>query len=184
MNEIANNNLNIIIDNNNKGEYSMNNDTINKKVIIDLVNKIKYEVSEQQLAELAGEATPLTEAEFVDWHERIDELRLTGVKGKTAAQLRAFLHRVLDVTRIVGGEVVRIGRRIVRWILSMVNRFPNTMAAAIILAAVVFVVGSIPYLGPILMPIAELVGAVAILSVLGLEVIGQFSRTIGVNQNR
>ena len=84
---------------NNEGNSTMNEQ---KKQIIDLVNKVKYEVSERQMAELARGAKPLSEAEFVDWHEKIDEMDLTGgpswLNGEAAAQLRSFLHRVTDLT--------------------------------------------------------------------------------------
>ena len=49
-----------------------------KKVLVDLVNKIRYEVTDEQLAELAGNAASSADNEFVDWHARINRLDLRG----------------------------------------------------------------------------------------------------------
>jgi len=133
-----------------------------KKTIIDLVNRIKYEVTEEQLAELAGCATPLSKAEFVDWEARIDDLDLSKgpswTRGEVAAQLREFLHRVLGRTYKVGGRAVAVGKRIVKFVLSLLDRYPITLAAAVVMAALCFVVASVPYLGVVLLPVAKLAG--------------------------
>jgi len=160
MKKMTENGRNAMNNTNENEEITMNE----KKTIIDLVNKIRYEVTEEQLAELAGCATPIGDAEFVDWHDRIDNLELASgggswLKGETAAQLRELLHRVVDVTRKIGGKAVRIGKRIVKWIFAMLGRFPTTVAAAVVMAALAFVIGQIPYLGVVLLPIAKLVAA-------------------------
>lgn len=142
-----------------------NNMMEEKKVIVDLVNKIKYEISAEQLAELSGRATPLSEAEFVDWHERIDDLQLatsstgarTWLSGKQLAQLRALLHRIADVTRQVGGRTVCVGKRVIKWILSMIVRYPSTVAATLVMAALAFLASSVPFLGHVLLPIVQVV---------------------------
>ncbi len=143
----------------NKGNNTMDA----KTTIIDLVNKIKYEITPEQLAELSGCATPLQQAEFVDWHARIDALDLSRgpswTKGEVASQLRALLHGVLDMTRTVGGKVVRIGKRIVKWILTVIERYPQTFAVTVVLAALSYLVANIPFLGVVLFPIMQLVAA-------------------------
>lgn len=58
---------------NNEGTNTMNKQ---KKQIIDLVNKIRREVTEEQMSVLAGDATSSGDKEFVDWHEKIDDLTL------------------------------------------------------------------------------------------------------------
>ena len=147
-----------VINTNNK-EVNMNENA--KQVIIDYVNRIKYEVTEQQLAELAGCATPLSEEEFVDWHAKIDELDLSRCgawsKGEVAAQLRSILHRVLDLTRMVGGRVVRIGKRIIKWIFSLLARYPSTVTAAVVMAALAFIAAHIPVIHYVLLPIVQCV---------------------------
>ena len=143
---------------NNEGNNAMNEQ---KKQIIDLINKIKYEVSEQQMAELAGCATPLSEAEFVDWHEKIDELDLTGgpswLNGEAAAQLRALLHRVTDLTREVGGRMVAVGKRVIKMVFEMIQRFPRTAKALMVMAVLMFLVAHVPLIGPLLQPIVAAV---------------------------
>lgn len=137
----------------------------NKKAIIDLVNRIKYEVTEAQLAELAGCASPLSEVEFVDWHDRIDDLQLatsstgarTWLSGKQLAQLRALLHRIADVTRQIGGRAVCVGKRVIKWILSMIARYPSTVAATLVMAALAFLASSVPFLGSVLLSIVQVV---------------------------
>ena len=138
-----------------------------KKTIIDLINKIKYVVSEQQLAELAGGATPLTEAEFVDYHRQLDELDLSsggisGLGGEALAQLRTLLHRVTDLTREIGGKMVPLGRRVIKFVLEMVKRYPRTAKALVIMAALSFLVAHIPLIRLILLPIVQVVGTVVV----------------------
>lgn len=152
-----------------------------KKQIIDLVNKIKYEVSEQQMAELAGCAKPLSEAEFVDWHEKIDELDLTGgpswMNGEIAAQLRAVLHRVADWTREVGGKMVPCGKRIMEFAREMVRRFPKTSKALVMLAVLAFVVAHIPLVGGLLQPIVISVG----MAITGLIFLNESLHNLSLN---
>ena len=144
-----------------KKDNPMNTDTRN--IIVDLVNKIKYEVTEEQMAELSGSATPLDEAEFVDWRAKIDDLDLSGghdgwFSAEMAAQLREALHRILQATHKIGGKAVKIGRRIIKWIFSMLERFPRTAKTLVIMAALAFLVAQIPVLHHILLPIVQVVG--------------------------
>lgn len=132
-----------------------------KKMIIDLINKIKYEVSEQQMAEIAGCATPLSEAEFVDWHEKIDELDMTGgpswLNGEAVAQLRALLHRMTDLTSEIGGRMVAVGKRAIKMVFEMIQRFPRTAKALMVMAVLLFFVAHVPLIGPLLQPIVTAV---------------------------
>ena len=163
---------------NNEGNNAMDEQ---KKQIIDLVNKIKYEVSEQQMAELAGCATPLSEAEFVDWHEKIDELDLTGgpswLDGEAAAQLRALLHRVTDLTREVGGRMVAVGKRVVKMVFEMIQRFPRTAKALMVMAVLMFLVAHVPLIGPLLHPIVAAVCMV----IGGMTFLDECVQNMGVN---
>ena len=134
-----------------------------QNIIVDLVNKIKYEVTEEQMAELSGSATPLDEAEFVDWRAKIDDLDLSaGSHGRfsaeMAAQLREVLHRIVQATHKIGGKVVKIGRRVIKWIFTMLERFPRMAKTLVIMAALAFLVAQIPILHYILLPIAQIAG--------------------------
>ena len=128
-----------------------------KKIIEGLANWFRHEVPESELAELAGSATRRSRPAFVDWRARIDGLNFTGSCAELGGQLRALLYRLLQVTREVGGRVVPIGKRIVKWILEKVERYPATSAALLVMAALSYLVGSIPFLGGVLLPIAQLV---------------------------
>jgi hypothetical protein len=144
-----------------KKDNPMNTDT--KNIIVDLVNKIKYEVTDEQMAELSGSATPLDEAEFIDWRAKIDDLDLSAgghgrFSAEMAAQLREVLHRIVQATHKIGGKVVKIGRRVIKWIFSMLDRFPRTAKMLVIMAALAFLVAQIPLLHYILLPIVQVVG--------------------------
>ena len=133
-----------------------------KQVIVDLINKIKYEVSEEQMAELAGCATPLSEAEFVDWHEKIDDLPLgsgrvrSWLNGRRIRQLRELMHRIADVTCRIGGKAVRIGKRVIKWIFSLLERHPATVKAMLVMAAIAFLVAHVPLLHYVLLPLVQI----------------------------
>ena len=161
-------------DNPDKNEEATMNE---KKIIIDLVNKIKYTVTEEQMAELAGSAVPLTQAEFVDWHAKIDEMDMSGgpawLNGEVKARLREALHRIADLIREVGGRMIPIGRRILRFVLEMVKRYPGTAKALVIMAALSFLVAHIPLLHYVLLPIVQVVGVL----VVGLVFLNEHVRT-------
>ena len=144
-----------------KKDNPMNTDTRN--IIVDLVNKIKYEVTDEQMAELSGSATPLDEAEFVDWRAKIDDLDLSGggygrFSAEMAAQLREVLHQIVQITHEIGGKAVKIGRRVVKWIFTMLERFPRTAKMLVIMAALAFLVAHIPLLHYVLLPIVQIAG--------------------------
>ena len=147
-------------DMNNNGDNHMN-----KKVIVDLIEKMEYDVSGQQLEELSACARPLTQAEFVDYRRQLDELDLesdgaSGLGAEVLAQLRALLRRVSEATREIGGRVVRIGKRIIKFVLEMTRRYPRTAKALVIMAALSFLVGQIPLIRHVLVPIVQGVGMV------------------------
>lgn len=134
-----------------------------RKDVVEIVDRLKREVPPEVLAELAGDTEPHGAAAFVDLHEKIDEMDLNqgseDLPAGAAAQLRELLHRLVEVTRPVGGKLVRIGQRIVRWILAFVERYPGTTAAILVMAALAYFVAAIPVLGMILFPIVQLVAA-------------------------
>ncbi len=159
------------------------NETMDTKtMIIDLVNKIKYEVTAEQLAELSGSATPLSETEFVDWHAKIDEMDFSRdpslSKGDRAAQVRELLHRVLGVARKVGGKTVRIGKRIVKWIFTLLERFPKTSMAIVVMTALCYLAACIPVLNTILVPLMQTVAMFTIGGVFLYELIAELMREI------
>ena len=134
----------------------------NKKIIVDLVNKIKYEVTEEQMAILAGSAKPLSEVEFIDWYAKIDDLQLVDRKhpwfnGEKARQLRGLMRRMVTLTCEIGGKAIPIGRRLLNWVFAFIERHPRTFNAAVIMAALAFVIAQLPIIRLLLLPIVKVV---------------------------
>lgn len=126
-----------------------------KVVVADLFKKVNAELTPEKLAELSGDTASREDEVFVDYHEKVDELKLptegvSWLNGRTAGQLRAALHRLVDLTHKVGGKVVCVGRRIVRWFLSMLERFPMSMGAIVLVVLISVALNAIPWVGGVL----------------------------------
>ena len=70
-----------------------------------------------------------------------------------------ILHRAADAIRKVGGKTVCVGKRLLRWTVLQLGRFPSTVAAAVVIAVLIVAFGQIPFLGQLLLPVALLFGA-------------------------
>jgi xanthosine utilization system XapX-like protein len=70
---------------------------------------------------------------------------------------------------MVGGRAVRIGKRIVKWIFSLLNRYPSTVAAALVMAALAYIAAHIPVLRYVLLPIVQGVAVVLVGLIFCLE---------------
>ncbi len=144
-----------------------------KKVVADLFKKVNAELTPEKRAELSGTAASCDACGFVDYHEKIDNMRLqtkgySWMNGETARRIREILHRLVGMTRTVGGKVVRIGHRIVNWIFSMVARFPASLSAALLIVLICLVIKSVPFVGGFLgnvflIPAFYAVGALVLL---------------------
>ena len=165
---------------NNEGGNEMNKEVNNMNMndgdmstIIDLVNKMKYEVSAEQMAELAGCATPLTQTEFCDWHAKIDEMDFSSddrswINDEVVAKLRSTLHQVADKSREMGDRIVRFGKRIVEFVMDAVRRYPQTTKALVVVAALMFLASLIPFIGGIVQSLVMFIGGgVALLRFVG-----------------
>lgn len=67
-----------------------------KTLVVDLAHKVNAELTPEKLAELVGESASCEEDCFVDYHEKIDNLKLSAkgvscMNGQTAGQIRAAL---------------------------------------------------------------------------------------------
>ena len=149
------------------------------RTIIDLVNKMKYKVSERQMAELAGCATPLTQAEFCDWHAKIDEMDLSSddrswINDEVVARFRATLHQVADMSREVGGRIVRYGKRIVEFVMDAIRRYPRTVKALVVVAVLMLMASLIPIIGGLVQALVMFIGGGVVL----LRFIGELSNNM------
>lgn len=145
----------------------MNKTNTNDQTIInDLADAMRRETTEAEKAYLAGEAAPSGKPKFFDWHAAIDNLKLTGddswFKSEQAAQLRKVLHRVADMTRKVGGKTVAIGKRLLAFIFEQIQRYPMTLSAIVVLAALNFFALTVPLIGPALSMIIHSVGTLIV----------------------
>ena len=123
-----------------------------KDLVADLSRQVNAELTPAKVSELSGEAASHEDDGFVDYHEKIDELKLptkgvSWMNGQTARQIREALHRLVGLTRKVGGKVVRIGRRIVNWIFSVLDRFPRSVGAIVLVVLIGALLGAIPLIG-------------------------------------
>ena len=123
-----------------------------KTMIAEYVQRVMSETSDEQWAELRGGASMSGAPVFADLQSEIDKMKLTSkgcswLKDTTAAQVREILHRVSKLTYKVGGKVVRIGRRIVNWIFSVLDRFPRSVGAIVLVVLIGALLGAIPLIG-------------------------------------
>lgn len=158
------------MNNMNKEVNNMNMSDGDKMTIIDLVNRMKYDIPGRRMAEFAGYATPLTQAEFVDYRRQLDEFDLasgdtSSLGAEALAQLREILRRVSEATRKIGDRTVRIGNRIIKFVMEMVRRYPRTARALVVVAALTFLAGQIPVIRHVLVPIVQAVGLITAASV-------------------
>lgn len=130
----------------------------------DIICGMKRAFTPKQREYLEGRGESGAGVRFRDWHEWIDNLQLaTGgdcpwLKSETTAMLREALHRIADLTHRVGGRAVRIGARVIEFIFEQICRYPNTLVVAVVMAAICFLVSSIPLMGWLLGPIVNAVG--------------------------
>ena len=153
-----------------------------RAAIMKLAERFKAEMSEETRGELAGERRP-RHVEIVNWHEKIDNLDLSKgrhwVSGERIVQLRSLLHDLLDKTLTVGGLMVNIGKRIVKWIFAMMEHFPQTVAAMVIVAALLVALACVPILGTLLMTPAQVVA----IGFVGLAFFSECMQKLGVKVN-
>jgi hypothetical protein len=70
-----------------------------------------------------------------------------------SADAKSALFAIAKVTIVVGGQIIKIGRKILDVIVRLANEFPNAGFGAILGGVLGFLVGSVPFIGLILGPI-------------------------------
>jgi hypothetical protein len=87
-----------------------------------------------------------------------EEVVVDAVERGIPIEIVARLQELWDVTKDVGGELVEIGKIIVREIVAFLKAHPKLTSGLAIAAAVTFLVGAIPFLGPLLQPLVLALG--------------------------
>lgn len=98
-----------------------------------------------------------------------------------ASNLRSVLHEICNVTKVIGKEIVAVGKKIIDYILEALRYFPNTGAGVVIIALLHGIVNAIPFLGgllqSLLLPIdIAIVGGSFIKDLMGTDL---FSKILG-----
>jgi len=66
------------------------------------------------------------------------------------AKLRDVLHEIRSITAKIGGEVLKIGLRVLHFIFKAIDMYPNTACGLLIIACIHGIARSIPFFGHLL----------------------------------
>lgn len=93
-----------------------------------------------------------------------DNAMIDAMKRGLPPEIAARLEALWDKTATVAGEVVAVGKIIVMKILAFLKAHPELSAALGVAAAAYLLFQLVPYIGPLLAPIAALFSGVAVMS--------------------
>ncbi|HBO7163476.1 TPA: hypothetical protein L4967_004945 [Pseudomonas aeruginosa] len=86
--------------------------------------------------------------------DRFDDLLIEGLNLGIPTELMTRLEPIWSTTKQVAGEVVTIGRIVVRQILAFIKAHPGIAIGVAVGAAIGGLTSAIPFIGPLLAPIA------------------------------
>ena len=89
-----------------------------------------------------------------------DQVLTEMLKQDLPAEALTRMEQLWDTTKIVGGEVVQVGKIVVIKIVEFVRSHPSLAIGVAIGAAVGALFGLVPFIGPLLQPLAIAVGVV------------------------
>ncbi|HFH3882451.1 hypothetical protein [Pseudomonas aeruginosa] len=96
--------------------------------------------------------------------DQFDDLVIEGLSLGIPAEIMTRLEAIWSTTRKIAGEVITVGRIVVRQILAFIKAHPGIAIGVAIGAAIGGITSAIPFIGPLLAPIttsaAVLMGAV------------------------
>ena len=95
------------------------------------------------------------ETDQMDWPDIVTLLHARGAR----LELITRMQELWEKTRIIAGEVVKVGRILVAQIWAFIKANPNLVLGIAIGAALGALVNLIPFIGPLLAPIAMAIGA-------------------------
>ncbi|SLN41680.1 hypothetical protein AQS8620_01619 [Aquimixticola soesokkakensis] len=78
------------------------------------------------------------------------DIRAALMRMNMSADAKSLLLKLADVTCVIGGKTLAIGRKIVEICLVLLRSFPNLMFGAMVAALMSLVIGAVPLLGPAL----------------------------------
>jgi hypothetical protein len=123
--------------------------TTNEGVMMNASNSMKLG-TEQATFELTLLNAELVKAKF-------DDVVVSGIKLGIAPELLTRLEELWEQTKVVAGEVIAIGKIIVRKVIDFLLANPKLTIGLAIGAAISVLIAGIPFIGPILAPIALLI---------------------------
>ncbi len=95
--------------------------------------------------------------------DKFDDLVIEGLSLGIPAEIMTRLEAIWSTTRQIAGEVITVGRIVVRQILAFIKAHPGIAIGVAIGAAIGGITAAIPFIGPLLAPIttsaAVLMGA-------------------------
>ncbi|GAB5451610.1 MAG: hypothetical protein Hals2KO_19380 [Halioglobus sp.] len=88
-----------------------------------------------------------------------DRFFVTLVNSDIPMEIITRLNALWDVTKEVGGRIVRIGKLIVAELIRFVSEFPHFSIGMAIGAVLHSLLAAVPFIGPVLAPLAVAMGA-------------------------
>jgi len=88
--------------------------------------------------------------------DAFDDVVVEGIKRKIPTEILSRLHALWDVTKTIAGELVAVGKIIVKEIFSFLKANPKLTVGMALGAAVAALAGGIPFIGSLLEPLTNL----------------------------
>lgn len=89
-----------------------------------------------------------------------DDVVLEGINRGIPPEILTRLKEIWEMTKVIAGETVAIGKIIVNAIINFIKTNPELTIGAALGAAVTVLIIGIPIIGPILAPISALIGTI------------------------
>lgn len=92
--------------------------------------------------------------EFINRREQPDRLLCSRIDDLSlSADAKALLHQLLEWSTRVGEASLRIGRKLLDFVLAMLTSFPHLSFTTLFAAVLAALISAAPLLGPLLSPI-------------------------------
>lgn len=91
---------------------------------------------------------------------QFDDVVVEALNRGIPPELVTRLKELWEKTKVIAGEIVAIGKIIVRQIIEFLRQNPKLTIGMALGVAVAVLIGGIPFIGPLLQPLATLIAAV------------------------